>query len=564
MALSKPGERVTKLRWEHAFLLLFALLLVGIKWKMVRAMGVESDEPQHLHVVWGWTQGQVQYRDFFDNHTPLFHMLCAPLLRFLGERADILIPMRIAMLPLLGASLFCVYWLGARLYSPRVGAWAAIFTGFFPVFVDVTSQFRTDNLWLTAWLAAVAVALTSEMTRTRAFITGLLLGAAFSVSMKTSLLLASLVLAVVVVMGFRAWREGAQVVTRYWSHTLLAIAGMLVVPGVLLAYFASQNALEQMYYCVIQHNHVPGLGNWHKQPFRRYIFPVALPFILAAGYWAFRSSPDRGVGARRAIACLTALLFCALLESYWPLVTNQDFPPVIPLFCLGLTPLLFAFLEKISARSGSPTAFHKAFAVGVPIVIAAVELKMATRGGRLQKEETKPFNDRLAHMLRLTKPGDYVMDAKGATIFRQRPFYFALENITQNRMGAGSIKNTIVADMIRTHTCVATEERLPVKNTLRWVKEHYLPVANGVYVVGEWLKPQGAECTFDVVIPTDYAVVSSKGSVTSGVLDGAPFTGRAHLEPGKHRFQSDTPGPLAVIWAQAVETGSSPFYWWEE
>ncbi len=42
---------------------------------------VDSDEPQHLHVVWGWAHGMIQYRDFFDNHSPLFQMLCAPLMR---------------------------------------------------------------------------------------------------------------------------------------------------------------------------------------------------------------------------------------------------------------------------------------------------------------------------------------------------------------------------------------------------------------------------------------------------------------------------------------------------
>ena len=41
----------------------------------------DSDEPQHLHVAWGWTAGLLQYRDVFDNHAPLFHMAMAPLLR---------------------------------------------------------------------------------------------------------------------------------------------------------------------------------------------------------------------------------------------------------------------------------------------------------------------------------------------------------------------------------------------------------------------------------------------------------------------------------------------------
>src|SRR5689334_17458398 len=36
---------------------------------------VDSDEPQHLHVAWAWAHGLVQYRDVFDNHMPLFHLL---------------------------------------------------------------------------------------------------------------------------------------------------------------------------------------------------------------------------------------------------------------------------------------------------------------------------------------------------------------------------------------------------------------------------------------------------------------------------------------------------------
>ena len=64
----------------------------------------DSDEQQHLHVTWGWTAGLVQYRDLFDNHAPLFHILMAPLLALvgatLGERPDILLWMRLPMVVL--------------------------------------------------------------------------------------------------------------------------------------------------------------------------------------------------------------------------------------------------------------------------------------------------------------------------------------------------------------------------------------------------------------------------------------------------------------------------------
>src|SRR5437762_3268852 len=80
-----------------------------------------SDEPQHLHVVWAWTHGLVQYRDVFDNHMPLFQLLCAPILGLLGEHAADLYWMRLLMVPLYFLSLWCVYRIGTIAFSRRVG-----------------------------------------------------------------------------------------------------------------------------------------------------------------------------------------------------------------------------------------------------------------------------------------------------------------------------------------------------------------------------------------------------------------------------------------------------------
>src|SRR5205809_1791686 len=85
-----------------------------------------SDEPQHLHVVWAWTHGLVQYRDVFDNHMPLFHLLFAPLLRIVGERADALIAMRIAMLPLYAAMLMLTWQIASSCYPRSAARWSTL------------------------------------------------------------------------------------------------------------------------------------------------------------------------------------------------------------------------------------------------------------------------------------------------------------------------------------------------------------------------------------------------------------------------------------------------------
>src|SRR5689334_23039672 len=71
--------------------------LAALRMAFIRRYRIDSDEPQHLHIVWGWTHHLLQYRDVFDNHTPLFHLFCTPIFQLVGERADALIFMRFAM-----------------------------------------------------------------------------------------------------------------------------------------------------------------------------------------------------------------------------------------------------------------------------------------------------------------------------------------------------------------------------------------------------------------------------------------------------------------------------------
>src|SRR6266849_9837833 len=72
---------------------LFALL-VALSIANVLHRDFNSDEPQHVHIIWGWTHGLVQYRDLFDNHMPLCHLLFAPLCALIRDRATSLFLMR--------------------------------------------------------------------------------------------------------------------------------------------------------------------------------------------------------------------------------------------------------------------------------------------------------------------------------------------------------------------------------------------------------------------------------------------------------------------------------------
>jgi 4-amino-4-deoxy-L-arabinose transferase-like glycosyltransferase len=179
------------------------LLAVLVAMKAVAACRYRfnTDETQHLHVIWGWTRGMVQYRDLFDNHPPLFHMLMAPLFRLFGERADIVVPMRLLMIPFYVASLVAVYRIGRALYSNRTAVWLALIAGALPAFLFPGTEFRPDDLYAAVWLWALVVAVEKRFSISRAVVMGLLLGACAGITMKTALLIAALSMAAGIALG---------------------------------------------------------------------------------------------------------------------------------------------------------------------------------------------------------------------------------------------------------------------------------------------------------------------------------------------------------------------------
>src|SRR2546423_13035778 len=79
----------------------------------------DADAPQHMHVAWGWAHGLVQYRDIFDNHMPLFHILSSPLFALGGDDARLLFAARMLMLPLFVMAIALVWFITDALFGQR-------------------------------------------------------------------------------------------------------------------------------------------------------------------------------------------------------------------------------------------------------------------------------------------------------------------------------------------------------------------------------------------------------------------------------------------------------------
>src|SRR6478752_630858 len=179
------------------------LVLLCLRWFYVTNQLWDSDEPQHLHVVWAWANGLLPYRDVFDNHAPLFQAMSAPIFSALGERIDIVSAMRWIMLPIAALILVTTYWIGKRLFSPRIGFWGALLGVSFPSLYAKLGEYRPDVFWAALWLIGLAILTTGKLTPRRLFAAGAVFGLAFTVSMKTTYLLLILLVAGVAVRAFR-------------------------------------------------------------------------------------------------------------------------------------------------------------------------------------------------------------------------------------------------------------------------------------------------------------------------------------------------------------------------
>jgi hypothetical protein len=534
-------ERRGDLARAALFAAVGVLLVLRIHGALTLAMN--SDEPQHLHVVWAWTQGLLPYRDVFDNHAPLFQLLAAPLLAWLGERADIVALMRLAMIPLYFGALALTLYIGKTLWSARVGWLAAALAATAPGFFVVSAQFRPDDLWMVLWLACVAVAIAPRLGRYRAPILGFLIGTTLAVSLKTLLLIASAAVAALTVLAID--RNLRRIASMHLARSVaIGFLAALVVPAAFAAFFVGAGAWREAVYGIFLHNLAPELDA--RVGGLRVLTPLLgyPPAVAGALLWRSRAA-DRARWRLQCGVLLAAATYLLALYGFWPLVTHQDLLPAIPLAAVGFAAAVFRGSETAPAHRG------------LALFLAAVCLVNLATTVPLRNELADESNE-LARVLRLTRPDDYVMDAKGEMIFRRRPVYWAMEDITIARMRDASIVDDISERLAATGTPIVIMDRLPPRDAA-FVERNYVPIGPRgglIRVAGQRLGAvrAGEAVAFDIAVPADYAVVTPDGPAR-GTLDGARYDGGRRLAAGRHTFVASADSRLALVWAPALERG---------
>ncbi|MGZ5553033.1 MAG: glycosyltransferase family 39 protein [Chthoniobacterales bacterium] len=536
--------------WAAAF---FLVAQLPLKLWNIFHYRFDSDESQHLHVVWGWTRGFVQYRDLFDNHMPLFQLICAPVLGVMGEHARDLYWMRGLMLPLYLVSLWAVYRIGEKVFSRRVGIWSAILMACYSEYHLCTTEFRTDNLWTTLWLLCLLVLVSGAFSIRRALVSGLLLGLCFGVSLKSTLMLLTIVTAAAMAVSLVGWAK----LNISWPDAAKSTAAFLsataTVPLSIIIFFAAKGIWPAMRYCVFEHNVLT-----HPASTRTYlhllILPVALPLLIFGARRIFRNQLHSGRAFRPLFLLFVGCAYYLLLQSLWGHITRQDYLPFYPIAAL----ITVAGLSAIPRRW---PAFRLTSAFPVPAV-AVLLFAIFNLWPRIAHTNNAAREVGLVReVLKLTEPNDYVFDRKGETVFRRRAFYYVLEGLTRERLRRGLIPDNARERCVETRTCLAViGKHMPLRDE-HFITANYLRGHGRVRVAGYLLHaaPQQNEIDFNVAIPAEYKLVTTRGTA-SGLLDGTPFDQPRFLAAGQHHFRLTSPGSrIAVVWAQAAERNFSPF-----
>jgi hypothetical protein len=229
---------------------------------------------------------------------------------------------------------------------------------------------------------------------------------------------------------------------------------------------------------------------------------------------------------------------------------------------LFLSALIFTIFRWNLNRNKNSRSFQISLRTMILVLVVFAELGLLLVSSPPWQNQTQDQERLLADILRLTEPGDYVMDEKGETIFRRRPFYYVFEEITRTRMKMGQIADTVPECLMATRTCVVYDSDYPPRAGA-FIKKYYLPVGQ-LRIAGQLLpiSMQGGPLpvVFEIAIPARYVLVAEHGAVT-GLLDGKPYQGARWLQAGYHKFlPSESGGQFALVWVQAAERGFSRFF----
>ncbi|MFL6248134.1 MAG: ArnT family glycosyltransferase [Thermoanaerobaculia bacterium] len=529
-ASSLPLLRPVQSR-NRSWLWLAAGATVAIRAAFIFAQKIDSDEPQHLHIAWAWTRGLVQYRDVFDNHLPLLHILFAPVIALMPESSTTFLLMRLAIAPIAIACSLMLYFFARPHFGERTAIVAALLFSVMPPWLATSVEFRNDTLWIFFWLAGLAL-----LSRAKIHWAGV----AFALSLLASIKAVPLLLAhglalatqgqiVIPSVSRGTWRKGrhdapvdshptAQVPRLTLGMTIQFAAAAAVPVFLTISWMYAAGAFDEMLYSTLFFNAAAPVA-----PARRISGVVGFAIVAAV-----MSTHRRTQMNAQTHLGYFAIWYVALLLAFWPILTPRDFLPLVPIAALMIA-------AKVPPRNAVVAAL---------IVAAALASYIDERLWRPREHVREDFVD---EVVRLTGPDDFVFDLKGDAVFRQRAATYVYEDVGRALTAKGKIPDRGPEDIVASQCCAAIRDstHLPPR-TRAFLNAHF--VGDGL------LRVCGTEVrgtSFEIAVPQTYAVVARDPARVA--IDGIPYRGPRALAAGRHTLSSGGNEQVRVIWWRAAK-----------
>ena len=513
-------------------------LLLALRCLAVFQLQADSDEAQHLHMIYGLLGGELPYRDRFDNHTPLLYLIFLPLAAVAGETPQIVLLARIAQFPISLAMLGLIYLIGRRFADREVALWTVATTLAWGDWSLKSIEFRPDVLWSCLWFLTILILATrnEELSVKRCFFAGVILGAALCASIKTTFLVPALALG-----WAAAWflcadlRRTFQFRQVAWRAIAVA-AGFLVVPAAVFGWLNAKGvSLEVLKFCLVDANRADfELGK-----------ALMTPLLGAISLWLAWRMSLRGTSGAAVATFLSVSAYTVALIGFSPELRKQTLLPVYPLL------ILFAWEYAVEvARKHHPAATRSA-----GLAVCGLALIHLVLEGRLWEDGLHDQRELLRDTLKLTRPGDFLMDRKGETIFRRRPVYLVYQHATLRAIEEGRLSDPDPELLTKTGTAVAIGASMGLTDRMRrFIGKNYMPAGDGR------LRVAGRSLLF---YPEKGRLAARAPMVIAGeyvVLKGDAVVQHTRVpQPGWHDVDlGGDAGPASLFWKPAWDAGFKP------
>lgn len=421
---------------------------------LVPHRGFGPDELEHSHFAWRMLQGELPYRDYFEHHTPYFHLLLAGLysLRDVTRSGDDAVAALFDARRMAWAfgilALGVTALLGRFARGPREGLLAALLLGNTGVFLwrgfesrpDVPAMFLLTLAFLLAARGFAALGSAGHGTRWLV-LSGLSLGTATMFTQKV--LFFGPGIALFCVLLLLEPRLGVSRPRRLGA--IAALGGAFLAPILsTLAFFAAHGALGAFIECNFLVN-----ARWPGLPAREFVLIVLyddapLVALAALGLWLARARPDASGLARGEPFLALALLAPVAGLFVHPAVTLHYFLLFLPLAAIYAAHGLVVLADAAARRAPQlPADAVVALAAVALSVMPALRLREAYGRGNWSTLQALRF------VIANTAPWEPTLDGfSGLGAFRPSAFYYPFV-YSHTRLLMGPAKSAEISDALR-------------------------------------------------------------------------------------------------------------------